>query len=526
MSSTQATASPRAPRAHRPSSRHAAQPSPNTNGNRPQRRNRRDRAHTGSNAAAHQGASANALQDPAHSDSAIFSSEDVAAVPVGPRQPKKHTCSQPSADRVFPPHGAHNASLTDTELGPAHSAATPAKTQGAYAGPTFHASPAPSALPIPKFLSKSVPPKTHTGPPTPPPDEASDPGSSPSPSPSRGVSIPIPSRQQDSPLDLLFRADRAEKARNVNCSPPALPFSSPNMPTHNTRPHHNKHDSFGSLNAPFPIELEANSGAHLASPPPASLSAHRSVTAPSKIPQLEALAQPKGPDPIQDLMNRLSMSHNKPGASTPPRTGPSDPVIQHSPSPFRSTSGPTTPAPSTQAQEDPEVVYGNQNLSNKFKAAQTDSAKRNSGLRTEITADSPIVSQGSFPFTPFTSHDTRGVMGDALNGHGGSRRGSAPHVASIPPYRGGPGNNQNIRSPNRRSYQHSHAKATGPANATLTGPPAATQKPNNPMAFIPSSVRAKPSPTSPRKTETDNLILEQNLKRMLNLAPGGVDGVR
>ncbi|KAL5425120.1 hypothetical protein PMIN04_002783 [Paraphaeosphaeria minitans] len=528
MSGTQATASPRAPRAL-----NAAQQNgtalPNNNGGRGQRRNRGNRPHNGNHATAQHGVSGNALQDPSLSESAVLSSEEV-AMPVGPRQPKKHTRSQPSADRVFSPNGVPHA---DTEGAPSHSVATPAKTQGAYAGPTFHASPAPSALPIPKFLSKSVPPKTHTGPPTPPPEEGSDSGSSLSPSPSRGAPIPIPSRSaQNSPLDLLFKADRAERARNVNYSVSSASF--PNVPPGGGRPQHLKHDSFGSLNAPFPIELEA-SIQHAHSPPAGN---HRSVTAPSKIPQTEANAQSKESDPIQDLMNRLSMSQNKSNSSTPPRNGSSDPALQHHssspfhdgrPSPFRSTSSPTTPAPSTQVQEDYEkIVYGNQNLSSKFKAAKMDSAKRNSGLRTEITADSPLVPQGGFPPISVMNNDSRSMIGNALNNPGGPRRGSAPHVAPIPPYRGVP-NNQNMRGSNRRSYQahpnHAHPKMNGHANAA-PGSPASVPKPTTAMAFIPSSVRAKPPPTPPRKAESDNATLEQNLKRMLNLGSGDTNGGR
>jgi hypothetical protein len=526
MSSTQIAGSPRAPRAHH-ASKQTGTASPSNNGGKGQRRNRGNRAHNGNHATVHQGISSNALQDPTLSESAILSSEEV-ALPVGPRQPKKHTRSQPSADRVFSPTGA---SLTDAEGGAGHSAATPAKTQGAYAGPTFHASPAPSALPIPKFLSKSVPPKTHTGPPTPPPEEGSDSGSSPSPSPSRGAPIPIPSRShQNSPLDLLFKADRAERARNV-CSPPSAPFS--NVTTSGGRSHHTKHDSFGSLNAPFPIELDANSQPPQASP---HASNHRSVTAPSKIPQVEAYVQPKESDAIQDLMNRLSMSQNKSSSSTPPRTASFDPTLQHHspspfhdgrPSPFRSTSGPTTPAPAAQVQEDPKIVYGNQNLSSKFKAAKMDSAKR-SGLRTEITADSPVVPQGAFPPFPLMNNDSRNMIGNALDGPGGPRRGSAPHIAPIPPYRGMP-NNQNIRSPNRRSYQahpnHAHVNLNGNANASPVGSPVTIQKSTTAMAFIPSSVRAKPPPTPPKKAESDNTALEQNLKRMLNLGPTDTNGV-
>lgn len=80
----------------------------------------------------------------------------------------------------------------------------------AYAGSTFHASPAPSALPIPSFYSKSVPESpglrgmkglkdnssaSHLA--TPPPVET----------PAKR------SQREESPLDIFFNADRAEKER-------------------------------------------------------------------------------------------------------------------------------------------------------------------------------------------------------------------------------------------------------------------------------------------------------------------------
>ncbi|KAH7349529.1 hypothetical protein B0T11DRAFT_132055 [Plectosphaerella cucumerina] len=81
------------------------------------------------------------------------------------------------------------------------------KVATAYAGSTFHASPAPSALPIPSFLAKASASPVPTpvkeqrpGPPNPEQD---------APTPSR-PSFPV---AQDSPLEAIFRADRAEKER-------------------------------------------------------------------------------------------------------------------------------------------------------------------------------------------------------------------------------------------------------------------------------------------------------------------------
>ena len=98
---------------------------------------------------------------------------------------------------------------------------TPTLSQ-AYAGPTFHASPAASSLPMPKFfprsLSKSVPENTQAKNLTALVDseiseEAPSPESS-EPSPIREKAERLHQRaREESPLDIFFRADREEKTR-------------------------------------------------------------------------------------------------------------------------------------------------------------------------------------------------------------------------------------------------------------------------------------------------------------------------
>lgn len=551
MASTQNTASPRAPRAKHQHSKSATQAPLNTNGKQGARRHKGNRANNCYNAHNGNGAGASpskfpANADPAFVDSAILSGEDL-HMPAAPRNAKKHTQSQSSSEPVFSPTAVPVASLTDSEL-PPNPSATPAKAQAAYAGPTFHASPAPSALPMPtKFLSKSVPAKTRQGPPTPPPDESSDSAVSPSPSPpspSRAP-IPIPPRHEDSPLDMLFRADRAERAKNANGSPASASFSnSPNPSSANGKLQHSKQDSYSSLNAVFPIELDGESKKSHPSPPAASPAAHRSITAPSKIPQIDDSAKPNdGSDALQDLFHRLSMSQKKSNESTPPRPVdhvPSDPSSRkHTPSPFhdgrsvfRSASGPTTPAPA--AQEASDFFYGNKNLSPLFKAARGDSAKRNSRLRTEVTADSPIMPQGEFPLMSAPKRmdgntASRNALNNVIDGPLSPRRGSAPHIQ---PYREMP-NNRKTRTPGRRSYQprpdsYPHGNSNSAANAPTNGPPASMPKACTTMSFMPSSVRAKQHSTTPPTTTTtksDPLSLEQDLKRLLNVKIGDTAGV-
>jgi hypothetical protein len=558
MSTAQTTASPRAPRG-KPQS--PAQLQPNGNARRQsQRKPRGNRANNNCNQSNGTGTSPSKYPaEPAVGEGATFSREE-AQIPSGPRNMKKHTQSQPSIDRVFSP--------SDSEAIPINPSATPAKVQAAYAGPTFHASPAPSALPIPsRFLSRSVPSQTHTGPPTPPPEDSSD-SVSPSPSyasPSRPP-IAVPSRNEDSPLDMLFKADKAERAKNIYGSPVAQNIFN----TATDRPQHFKHDSYHSMSGVFPIELDGEGKhAHMSPPPIASPASHRSVTDPNKVPQLKDVhQQPSGNDVMQDLFNRLSMSQKKPSA-TPPRPNvqpPPESQFRQTPSPFhdgrplvRSTSGPTTPQAQPPNQDSSDFFYGNRNLSPLFKAAKGDTPKRNSGLRTEITAESPMVGQGAFQgfssvpqasAPPAQMMDPNTFSRDHLaNGNEGpanTRRGSAPPVQ---PYQQSPNNRK--RTPGRQPHQpradfhpgRGNMNGPGPGPrpgiSNAMGPPASVPKPaTNMMSFVPASVAAKgrkssaptatgTPPSMKTSTPSDTLALEQDLKRLLNLKPAGdVSGVR
>lgn len=92
-----------------------------------------------------------------------------------------------------------------------------ANSAAAFAGATFHASPAPSALPMPSFYSKSIPESPGN------PGTSRDIRQQPSP-PATDHEITTPHHPstatiaRESPLDAIFRADRAEKekARRVS----------------------------------------------------------------------------------------------------------------------------------------------------------------------------------------------------------------------------------------------------------------------------------------------------------------------
>ncbi|KAI0127486.1 hypothetical protein BJ170DRAFT_683328 [Xylariales sp. AK1849] len=106
-------------------------------------------------------------------------------------------------------------------------------TLAAFAGASFHASPAPSALPLPSFLARttSAPDSPDSKPPMSiptqelsPPTTDSEENSSPSP--------PVVERNEESPLEFFFKAHRAEKAKSARRASsanviPLGPFSPP-----------------------------------------------------------------------------------------------------------------------------------------------------------------------------------------------------------------------------------------------------------------------------------------------------------
>lgn len=148
---------------------------------------------------------------------------------------------------------------------------TPSATQ-VYAGATFHASPAPSALPMPSFYSKSIPesPAIRT-------ENARESDSSadePSQTPSSAQIFSNVSHREESPLDLFFKADKREKAEkirarstNSNATGSAGPFNPPLASLDNTRTppqptnqYRNKSipNSRASANGMFSMELDGS----------------------------------------------------------------------------------------------------------------------------------------------------------------------------------------------------------------------------------------------------------------------------
>ncbi|KAI9772889.1 MAG: hypothetical protein M1840_008771 [Geoglossum simile] len=160
---------------------------------------------------------------------------DGSAIAAASSKQKKRTNTRSRDVRTSSSPALQNETTVPPLTGPARSTPlTPSKgsntpSRAAYAGPTFHASPAPSALPLPSFFSKSLP---HSG------NslqamlerEGSDKSDA---SSSRGTPPPPVERQitEESPLDIFFRADKEEKARARRNNAGLGQFDSPGSTT-------------------------------------------------------------------------------------------------------------------------------------------------------------------------------------------------------------------------------------------------------------------------------------------------------
>lgn len=103
----------------------------------------------------------------------------------------------------------HRGSVSDNNYS-GNAKATPIKQ--AYAGPTFHQSPAASALPMPSFYSRSVP-STTANPPQPTPEQSTEEQRD----NSQKESTPI--KRESTPLDFLFEAARQARGTPRGESP-------------------------------------------------------------------------------------------------------------------------------------------------------------------------------------------------------------------------------------------------------------------------------------------------------------------
>ncbi|KAI9864590.1 MAG: hypothetical protein M1813_003079 [Trichoglossum hirsutum] len=337
----------------------------------------------------------------------------------------------PPSDNTTPPLAGptRNAPLT-----PGKSSNTPSKA--AYAGPTFHASPAPSSLPLPNFFSKSLPPSGNSL-----QAMLEEDGSDNSDASSSRDSPPTPVERQireKSPLDIFFRADKEEKAKarrndidlgqfdspgsNVaQIGPPSYlrshspPFSS-GPARDSTTPEIFAMDSDGGSNSRKPY------GSAFSTPYNERISTIRANTAPSSMMTQNLADEEQRKAKTQALKDLLfSPQSGRPAALLPQSDepqyysdgghtsqtllAPRNSYIQ------RTNSGPSTPVPTLKAQRSPR--NGNLHFLHESLLANANGspspATRLSRLRQEvIPPKSPERSDAPrFPAQPIPTHPNK-----------------------------------------------------------------------------------------------------------------------
>lgn len=259
------------------------------------------------------------------------------ATPAKPVQTKSHNGPSKSIHETKSHNGpskpVHETPKSKSKY-PAFFTESPSK---AYAGPGFHASPDASSLPLPKFLSQSVPNVDKTtslknmmsG-----TDSSESSPSESEASPSKHAAIARLDRQtrEESPLDIFFQADKKSKS---HVPQPALNtgrITRQGNPTTKlgardglqpVQRNHARHLTDSSTAGMFPMEMEASTPQpRNATVPSKSLSENRTVSESASVPRKDLNAA--------DLMKLLNVS--QPSAPIP-APGNSSPLKPSTPPP-------------------------------------------------------------------------------------------------------------------------------------------------------------------------------------------------
>ncbi|KAL8761463.1 MAG: hypothetical protein Q9184_002420 [Pyrenodesmia sp. 2 TL-2023] len=174
--------------------------------------------------------------------------------------PRKKKGSPPNTSSPTPKRNSTPRPIHRTiSLTPGKKSTTPSQ---AYAGPTFHASPAASSLPMPRFFSKSVPeidktPSMQLAIDKETTEESSE-QSEESPTPVFASRIGEEQAREQSPLDIFFRADRVQKQRlrEEQRASPGTQRVSNHLDLERPR-NHSRHSTNGSTGGVFSMDLES-----------------------------------------------------------------------------------------------------------------------------------------------------------------------------------------------------------------------------------------------------------------------------
>lgn len=302
-----------------------------------------------------------------------------------------------------------------------HTSSQPSNTapqvngSAAYAGPTFHASPAPSALPIPSFFSKSFPesdlaPTLETD-----SDNADmDADMETTPSKPRARPQPMGDEPRGTPLDFLFKAAVQAKAKNTNSNSldSPEPTTRPRSPYTDSKILPSKPDSAQS--GVFPFEMETSNYARSSQIGPSfapsyqdRMNALRPSSSPSQSPDMTEEQRRIKTAELKQLL--LNPRPQKPPASVSPPCGQAEnygprpninSTVPHYATPTRTASGPPVtfsqgypiqqqPMPNSAGR--PSVPYPYVNGPQQYRS------NTHSPLRREVPTTHPHHSVGSSP---------------------------------------------------------------------------------------------------------------------------------
>ncbi|KAK0997547.1 hypothetical protein LTS01_006057 [Friedmanniomyces endolithicus] len=358
------------------------------------------------------------------------------ASPNAKRQLKQRQ-SVASGAQAWPQQGdmgrGNGARARPVSLGGPMLPMTPAKEQ-AYAGPTFHASPAPSSLPVPKFFSKSVP--NVAGPLQDRMEGEKTPEKQASSPEADVVSPAMPREVQQSPLDMLFKAHKEEKQRSFSNEMAAR------RPMPSTEPR-NLFQRCGKN-----VFLHKLDGNNEEMPSPKTVPGNERPAPVERAHSSPSVRPLSGADNEQRAAHTKSLKdllfNNVNGVQAPQNT-PAQPQRRlqpdvhsfNAPSPFNrpaSSSGPSTPAYSNQTNHY-GLQYGNRNLSPMFNAARKETPTRPSSLRQELPKSEPLASPSQGPPQPrqMPQSDSNSFARDFLNQQAQhARPTSLPHLPFSP----------------------------------------------------------------------------------------------
>ncbi|KAH7321548.1 hypothetical protein BKA65DRAFT_528864 [Rhexocercosporidium sp. MPI-PUGE-AT-0058] len=290
-------------------------------------------------------------------------------------------------DRNTPP-------LTGAQSAGMYSSSRPINTPStaAYAGSTFHASPAPSALPIPSFYSKSVPDspgvkglKSLKGAALPATDST----------PTRTTPSAAQLQREESPLDLFFKADREERARSASSTqalavangpfPPPLgsPRSSQTPPARSTQNRTRQGDSNRiSSSGMFAMELDGDRAPGSPFGPAFSTPYSERINAARSGSQVDGSSD-QSPHHIQSSLDRSEALKAYLFSGQPPPASNSAPVYSSSESYQAPFTAPSDPRGARVPNRPQNNGYSSGPNSRMMNGPQT--GGRSSGLRQEVT---------------------------------------------------------------------------------------------------------------------------------------------